>query len=64
MSRREHCQACTFVKYGVKTRKNIPHTCGRSDSELRKLREEAKVFQELRLKNERERDKGTPETGD
>lgn len=25
--RRNYCQACTFAKYGVKTRIDIPHTC-------------------------------------
>jgi hypothetical protein len=28
MNRKDHCQACTFKKFGVKTRKLIPHTCG------------------------------------
>lgn len=26
--RRNFCQACSFLRYGVKTRKNIEHTCG------------------------------------
>lgn len=25
-----NCTACTFIRYGVKTRKSIPHTCGKS----------------------------------
>lgn len=29
--RRQFCQACSFAAYGVKTRIEIPHTCG-SDS--------------------------------
>lgn len=37
MSRRANCTACTFMKNGVKTRKNIPHTCGKSDCDLREL---------------------------
>lgn len=25
--RRNYCQACTFARFGVKTRRAIPHTC-------------------------------------
>jgi len=25
--KRNFCQACSFARYGVKTRRNIPHTC-------------------------------------
>jgi len=37
MSRKANCTACTFMKNGVKTRKKIPHTCGKSDCDLREL---------------------------
>lgn len=26
--RRNYCQACTFARFGVRTRRDIPHTCG------------------------------------
>ena len=26
--RRNYCQACSFAKFGIKTRIAIPHTCG------------------------------------
>lgn len=26
---RNFCQACSFAKFGVKTRKAIPHTCSK-----------------------------------
>lgn len=42
MSRKANCTACTFIKNGVKTRKNIPHTCEKSDHDIRKLIEETK----------------------
>jgi hypothetical protein len=37
MSRRISCTACTFIKNGVKTRKNIPHSCEKTDKEIREL---------------------------
>lgn len=39
MSRRANCTACTFMKNGVKTRRNIPHTCGKSDADILVLME-------------------------
>lgn len=42
MSRRASCSACTFIKNGVKTRKAIPHTCGKDDKDIRTLMENAK----------------------
>lgn len=39
MSRKAHCQACTFMIQGVKTRKSIPHTCGRTYEQLKELKE-------------------------
>lgn len=29
---KKNCQACTFIEMGVKTRKNIPHTCKLNES--------------------------------
>lgn len=29
--RNNYCQACSFAKFGVKTRKHISHTCGSDD---------------------------------
>ncbi len=43
MSRKAHCQACTFMIHGVKTRKSIPHTCGRTTKELRELKESYEI---------------------
>ena len=37
MSHKRSCTACMFMKNGVKTRKNIPHTCGKSDCDFREL---------------------------
>jgi len=31
------CTACTFLIHGVKTRKAIPHTCGKSYKEIIKF---------------------------
>lgn len=31
MTKFKFCQACTFKKHGVKTRKSIPHTCELGD---------------------------------
>lgn len=42
MTKKAHCQACTFMIYGVKTRKSIPHTCGKTDKELRELKKQVK----------------------
>lgn len=28
------CTACRFLAAGVKTRKNIPHTCGKSTEQI------------------------------
>jgi len=33
-NKRSNCVACTFMKHGVKTRKSIPHTCGKTIEEL------------------------------
>lgn len=30
-TRKNTCTACTFEKNGVKTRRAIPHTCGKDD---------------------------------
>lgn len=27
--RKQYCKACSFAAHGVKTRINIPHTCGK-----------------------------------
>lgn len=43
MSRKAHCQACTFMIHGVKTRKSIPHTCGRTDKELREFKKQNEI---------------------
>lgn len=55
MSRRDSCTACTFLKNGVKTRKAILHTCGKSDSDLRKLIEKVNdgYGKETQLNNEK-----------
>jgi hypothetical protein len=34
--KKNSCTACHFLKFGVKTRKSIPHTCGKSIDELLK----------------------------
>lgn len=34
MSKRNFCQACSFLRYGVKTRIEIPHTCGGDGSDI------------------------------
>lgn len=31
---RRGCTACRFLAAGVKTRKSIPHTCGKSTKEI------------------------------
>lgn len=36
--RRNSCTACTFQKNGVKTRRAIPHTCGKDDKKSVKKR--------------------------
>jgi ribosomal protein L34E len=38
MSKKDNCQACTFMLHGVKTRKSIPHTCGRTNEQLSELK--------------------------
>lgn len=30
-----NCTACSFLKHGVKTRKSIPHTCGKTLEQIR-----------------------------
>jgi hypothetical protein len=32
--RRNFCQACSFEKFGVKTRLSIPHTCGEKQTTM------------------------------
>lgn len=54
MSRRDSCTACTFIKNGVKTRKSIPHTCGKTDKEIREL---------IKEENEIRRNSGNIKTG-
>lgn len=45
MTRKASCTACTFIVNGVKTRKAIPHTCGKTDKEIRTLMDSIKKNQ-------------------
>lgn len=38
MERKTHCQACTNLRFGVKTRRGVPHKCGRTDAQLNELK--------------------------
>jgi ribosomal protein L34E len=42
MKRIANCQACNFLIAGIKTRKALKHTCGKSTEEIMKLR--SRVF--------------------
>lgn len=33
-NRRDHCQACSNIKFGIKTRRSIPHTCDLKDNDI------------------------------
>jgi hypothetical protein len=35
---RNFCQACSFTKFGVKTRKYIPHTCGKENIKIKPIK--------------------------
>lgn len=54
MTKRTSCTACTFINNGVKTRKSIPHTCGKTDKELLEL---------MKKENEIRRNSGDNKTG-
>ena len=43
--RKNVCQACNFILSGVKTRKAIPHSCGKSNEQLIELHKQAKEHQ-------------------
>lgn len=63
--RRNFCQACSFNAYGVKTRIEIPHTCGLDSPPppVEKHRETTKEEIELyivKLKELMEGDKSVP----
>jgi hypothetical protein len=55
MDRRDSCTACTFRRNGVKTRRSIPHTCGKTDKELLEL---------IKKENEIRRNTGDNKTGE
>ncbi len=45
--RRNHCTACTFILHGVKTRKNIPHTCGKTNVEIMRIIKKGSIKKDL-----------------
>lgn len=43
MTKFAHCTACRFLAQGVKTRISIPHTCGRSNEQIKEYVKEHKL---------------------
>jgi hypothetical protein len=40
MTKKANCKACTNIRFGVKTRIAVPHSCGKTDEEIRKFKQE------------------------
>lgn len=59
---RHHCQACTNAKFGVKTRKSVPHTCGRDEQGRAKLKP-TKVLDFPKIFNQKMPEETTPHPG-
>ncbi len=57
-----NCQACNFLIAGVKTRKALKHTCGKSTEEIMRMRKKvleqnAKIRKQLCKQNDKEKTK-------
>jgi hypothetical protein len=44
MTKKANCKACTNIRFGVKTRKSVPHTCGKSSDQIRQDMEKKKYW--------------------
>jgi hypothetical protein len=46
MPHKTYCQACIFMKHGVKTRQALTHTCGQSHEQLKEMMQKYKLQKE------------------